>query len=628
MLHAGESSPLVTCFPSFVRTSAFLFLLLFVPLSGCRSPDKQGSDGLARARHVLLVTIDTWRWDHIGVSGKSPVPTPNLDALARAGAYFSNAWASTPLTTPSHASIFTGLFPTGTGVRDNGGARLTPRDTTLAELFFRKGYSTAAFVSAATVSRTFGFDRGFEVFVDDFAHAGRDLDRSANQIRGDVTAGRFLEWLRHSRDLDRWFAWVHFFDPHTDYDAPGTPPDAPWRTAYGLEVRYVDSLIGRMRQALSNDDNVLWCVLADHGEGLGDHGELTHGFALFATTTRIPLFFSGAAVPGRGTFDVLAKTEDVLPTLLDLAGAGPAPRVDGRSLAPVLRGGKLDEKPVYIESWGGRSIGGPQVAPLYGAVSSVAKVVVGPKPEVYDLAKDAEERHNLSGRPSNELPPDTDELRAWATSLFENGHTGSFKLDATTRQALSSLGYLPSSGTLGPFKDNELTDPKDLLPWELKLGLLTRASRTGDLKQLEKSLLEIVDVFPQALDAANQLGLVLKREGRVDEAINQFRAVLTKQPPHVEARLNLAATLWESKRLAEARKEAETALSFSPDDPRALHILGAICSDAGDYNCLGRAWTRLLEIAPHHEAAASVRETLRLLAEGHAPPPISPVAGQ
>lgn len=224
--------------------------------------------------NVLLVTIDTLRADRLGCYGYAGAATPVLDALAARGVRFATAIAHVPLTTPSHASILTGLTPLRHGVRDNGDFVLPDRIPTLAEAFHDAGYRTAAFVSGFPLDRRFGLARGFDTYDDHLPH-GEDRRRSAYVERpADQTTAAVRSWLEGGTPSP-WFLWVHYFDPHSPYEPP---PDFAARFAgrpYDGEVAFVDAQIGVLlalleAKGLAPRTRVL--VTADHGESLGEHG--------------------------------------------------------------------------------------------------------------------------------------------------------------------------------------------------------------------------------------------------------------------------------------------------------------------------------------------------------------------
>ena len=241
--------------------------------------------------NVLLITLDTTRADHLGCYGHEPARTPNLDGLAREGVRFARAYCPAPLTLPSHASIMTGLYPVAHGVRNNG-HDLPSGIGTLAEILKGRGYATGAFVSAFSVDSRFGIDRGFDVYDDTFLADSPFKTQNAER-RAEETFARFSRWLE-TGGKDRFFGWVHFYDPHLPYDPPSPYKEEFGGDPYDGEIaymdRYVGSVLDRLRE-LGVLERTIVVVAGDHGEGLGDKVEQGHGIFLYEETLRVPLIF-------------------------------------------------------------------------------------------------------------------------------------------------------------------------------------------------------------------------------------------------------------------------------------------------------------------------------------------------
>ncbi len=304
---------------------------------------------LARPRpgpppNVLLVTIDTLRFDRVGAYGYAAAETPVMDALARRGVRFTTAIAHAPLTAPSHASILTGLLPLGHGVRDNGAFVLPRQPTTLAEAFRGAGYSTAAFVSGFPLDHRYGFARGFDTY-DDHLQRGGDARRAAYVERSAADASRAaLAWMKGARRP--WFAWVHYFDPHAPYEPPADLQARFAASPYDGEIASVDRELGALLKAVDTDASpALVLVTSDHGESLGEHGEATHGVFVYDATLRVPWIMAGPGVPQGRVSDVVARGIDVLPTLVDYAGLTVPAGVLGRSLRPAANGAGDGRRP-------------------------------------------------------------------------------------------------------------------------------------------------------------------------------------------------------------------------------------------------------------------------------------------
>ena len=276
-----------------IASAAFAFRLLRVGRPAARLPWARRPDAAA---NVILITLDTLRSDRLSCYGSKTVDTPNIDAFAAEGVRFTNAASTVPLTLPAHASIMTGLYPPGHGVRENVGLVLDARIPTLAELLGRSGWATAGFVSAFVLDHRWGIGRGFDRYFDDFDLGGLETANVANvgsvQRDGADTVAAAVRWLDKRPAGRPFFLWLHLYDPHDPY-----APKEPFRSRhpgrpYDAEVAYTDSLVGEFRRALGERrllEDSLVVVTSDHGEGLGDHGETLHGFFVYDTTIHVAL---------------------------------------------------------------------------------------------------------------------------------------------------------------------------------------------------------------------------------------------------------------------------------------------------------------------------------------------------
>ncbi len=302
-------------------------LLIAVPLllfAGCGGGDSRPS--------ILLVTIDTLRYDAVGCNGGVDADTPRIDGLAAEGVRFTRAQTNCPLTLPSHTTILTGLLPPQHGFRDNDPpAPLPPPEhrsfKTLAERLAASGYATGAFVSASVLAARTGLAYGFDRYEGPNEGVAGELTYA--EQRGDATAAAAKSWLETIRRRP-FFLWVHFFDPHDPYEPPTafrTGAQAGSRAAYLSEVSYADACVGMLLDALRENgvaENTLVILTSDHGEGLSEHGEPTHGYLLNETTLRVPLIMRWPGHLDAGEIRrELVGLVDLTPTLLDAAGIEP-----------------------------------------------------------------------------------------------------------------------------------------------------------------------------------------------------------------------------------------------------------------------------------------------------------------
>ncbi|HEV7519422.1 MAG TPA: sulfatase, partial [Thermoanaerobaculia bacterium] len=424
--------------------------------------------GLSPGRlNLVLVTLDTTRADRIGCYGSREVATPNLDRLAAQGVRFENAISPTPLTLPAHCSLMTGLFPAAHGVRDNGGFKLAPERVTLAEVLKAHGWATGGFIAAYVLDHRWGIAQGFDRYFDDF-----DLSKFKTVSMGDIqrpgneVVGKALEWIGSPAVRDRpFFAWVHLYDPH----APYAPPE-PFASRYALhpyngEIAWTDSLVGQLLAGLERlgvRERTVIAILGDHGESLGEHGETGHGFFLYEPTTRVPFLLAGP-YPGLAGKRVraVARHVDLMPTVLELLGITDGPPVQGRSLVPLITGKAASAAALpqgYSEAFYARFHYG--WSELRAVRTERYHFIEAPRAELYDLAADPGELHNLAAterrtvaalrQSLGEIEQQTGRAQAAPTPIEE---------DEETLRKLSALGYVGTMAKPAGKSWRDLPDP-------------------------------------------------------------------------------------------------------------------------------------------------------------------------
>ncbi len=292
--------------------------------------------------NLLVVTFDTTRADRIGAYGYTAIETPTLDRLADEGVLFDQVMATAPLTLPAHCSIFTSRFPPEHGVRDNGGFFLSPDQPTLAAMLKRRGFATGAVVGAYVLDGKWGLNQGFDTYVDDF-----DLTKLSGFALGDVrrpgneVVDRALPWLEKVKSR-RFFAWLHFYDPHSPYEPP-EPFKSRYRDhPYSGSIAFADSQLSRVVAFLEQNNllnRTVIAVMGDHGESLNQHNEGTHAFFIYESTIRVPFIVRAPfeRLRGRRVVDPV-RSVDLLPTVLDLLGISPPKAIAGKSLVPLMTG--------------------------------------------------------------------------------------------------------------------------------------------------------------------------------------------------------------------------------------------------------------------------------------------------
>lgn len=515
--------------------------------------------------NVLLITLDTTRADRLGCYGYTHGRTPTLDGLARRGVLFERAYAPAPLTLPSHATMLTGLFPPEHGLHNNGQAALPKGLPTLAAELQDAGYETGAFVAAFVLDRKFGLQRGFDTYDDDLSQADPSLQGHHQYRDGRLVIDAALRWLR-PRSHKPYFCWIHLFDPHYPYlaheDQYGTEfKDRP----YDAELAYVDDQIDRLLSTLQRTgalDNTMIVVVGDHGESLGEHGELAHGMTIYDATLRVPLLI---VPPGNNRTAHRVKDPvslvDLTPTLLHRLGRKPFSHVSGRSLDAALRGEPLASAPCYAET--DEPYHTAHWSPLRALITSQWKYIRSPRAELYDLLADPAELRNLATESPDQLKRLEGELAAWEQRMDQR-LASNVALTEQERQTLNSLGYSARRESTGE-SERPLRDVKDMLPYYHKLNDAAAMIDAGRHDLAEPLLREVLAVDDEYFEAHGELGRCLLRQKRLPEAVQSLRRAMELNPGADKVQSMLGATLLMQGEHAAAVEALELAIRLNPD---------------------------------------------------------------
>ncbi len=504
-------------------------------------------------QNVLLISIDTLRADHVGCYGYGRSTSPAIDALARQGTLFENAFTPVPLTLPAHTSLLTGLYPTRTAVRDNGFFRAGEELVLLSESLKARGFKTAAFVSGFPLNRRFGLDQGFDTYDDRTSAHNLPAHHYPERPAG-ATVDAAINWLRGT-SLP-FFMFVHLFDPHAPYrrhdeDVGLTPYDA--------EIAYADAAVGRLVAAMDDLDlreKTLIIVTADHGESLGEHGEPTHGVFLYDATLRVPLIICGAGSAVGVHENRLASLVDIYPTVQSALQIPLSPGLDGRDLFS----GAARES-IYAESFYPRlDLGWSE---LRSVRTPSEKLIDAPKSELYRILDDPREQHNRFAVDRERA----ESLRIALVSIIrdERSPLTPTAPDTSTREALRSLGYLQAGTT----SSAPLPDPKDRVHLLVKIDEAVAAIEKGDLTAALSTLRETLATDPGSPEIASLYADLLERSGASEESC---RFLATKRDLRYP-RLLLALARCEADRGArsEARATLRDAAAAGADDAQVAN---------------------------------------------------------
>jgi arylsulfatase A-like enzyme/Tfp pilus assembly protein PilF len=562
---------------------------------------------------LLLITIDTLRADHVGAYGADTGATPVLDSLAASGVRFDQVQTAVPLTGPSHATIMTGQYPPSHGVRGNVVFSLGTKYPTLATLLKQRGYRTAAFVGAYPVAAAFGFNQGFDTFDEEF-HESSPLDQGAER-RANEVADAALNWLG-TQTSDPFFAWLHFYDPHAPYDPPPPYRDRYRERPYDGEIAFADAQIGRVLDALRSsgrDRDTVVMVLADHGEGLGDHDELTHAVLIYQSTMRVPFIVAGPGIPRGRVVPSRVATIDVLPTALGVLGFGADRSYLGRDLGPLMNGREVGSDPSYEESLFGRL--NCRWAPLRGWVKDNWKLINGAAPELYDLANDPGELHDLAAVQPEKVRRMLDDLQRGLQRLAPNGDTAQPKaVSAEQEERLRSLGYTAGSGGGGALDDPSLPDPRTHVALYDRLQAATMASGPA-LPRAFEEVQRIVASDPDNPFAYGTLASMAYRHGSLVVAAQAFERTLALDPDRPGVRQNYGKLLRELERYGDSDRELRLALAQSDDDERTRINLAETLVAEHKFGEAGTLIDSVLAKQPDHPEAAGAKGRL-LMAQG------------
>jgi choline-sulfatase len=629
-----------------------------------------GSSGCGRSQTrpdaVVLIVIDTVRPDHLGCYGSATARTPHLDAFAASGTVFTDAMTPVPVTLPAVSSLLTGRWPFDHGVRDNQGFVLGDDEVTLAERFQARGWHTGAVLGSAVLDADRGLDQGFATYDDDFegpypVYAPRQQsladEMATTRRRADVVTDRALAAIDRFGG-ERFFLLVHYFDAHDPYDPPpsfrGPPPEPP----YDGEIAFVDSEVGRLLTKLKARPNALVVIVSDHGEGLGEHGESTHGFLLYQSTLHVVCMVRGPGVPAGLRREDPVSLVDLAPTLAEVADlpAWSTPR-DGR----VLRWGEPERQftPLYAETF--RTLVSYDWSELRALREGRLKLIEGGgRRELYDLTADPYEVTDLSvsAQPSAEklarklaeetASDDPEQVLAQARGM----------VDEKRKRVLASLGYV--GDTSSDRGSAPRPHPRDALPrwmdrqvakaW-LREGMsLVEGGRFAEaIPQLER----VLERDPSNAKALYYRGLAREQLGDHAGSEKDLRAAEQADPDLTALQLELAVREEEAGHPERGWRRLEDLLLRQPDDPRVLDVLAEsyvgnqqwdrarphlralvrlqpddawarywlaeAARQLGDIDEARREFTELLRRHPEHPQAARISEFLAKTGPGSPP---------
>ena len=611
-------------------------------LAGLEPVDRMALEpGALKDWNVLLISLDTTRADHLNCYGYAGTKTPTINSLARQGVLYSEAFTPVPTTLAAHSSLFTGLYPFHHGVRDNHGFKLDDKNDTLAEVLRQSGYRTGAVISAFVLDSQFGIDQGFDTYNDDLTIGVTHSNLTPRERSAEQTNVPAVEWLRE-HGKEKFFFWVHYYDPHDPY----LPPE-PYRSRYAKEpydgeIEYADEQIGKLLDVLDEigvRKRTLVVFVSDHGEGLGQHGEVAHGLLVYDPTMHVPMIFS-APLPfpqGQVVHDQVCLV-DVMPTILDLLGMPVHDDLDGISLIDKADD---DRSSVYIETIHPKIQHG--WAPLIGLRRQDHKLILAPESELYDLRRDPGEENNLHERQpklAKELFEELVNLVGAADPYMATAVEQNLDMDEETLRKLESLGYVGGGAAIDE-PPASLPDPKKMIVEMKNSGRALALQNSGRPKEAVKIFERVLKLSPGDTFLRISMAKCYRSMGQFDKAARVldeglrnapdntsllcakadlmlsvrkplqakelFRQVQQAHPENTEALLGLARISWMQGRPDEAIAKLEEVIKISPGTagPTVHNQIGRIHLEAGRSQEARKAFQAALKIDPKNALAHS-----------------------
>jgi arylsulfatase A-like enzyme/tetratricopeptide (TPR) repeat protein len=560
---------------------------VFLASASCQwaAPGSSARPAAAVEANVLLISIDTLRADRLPPYGYTAIETPTISTLAAEGVRFANAYTPVPLTLPAHVSVFTGLLPISHGIRDNGVSRSLDGHATLAKTLDSKGYTTGAFVSAFVLDSRWGLARGFDRYFDDFTVSAADIGAIASvQRAADVTWREARAWL-DANASSRFFAWVHFFDPHTPYAPPSAFRSKYPTHAYDGEIAYVDSVVGEIVKYVQSRrllEKTLVVLISDHGEGLGDHDEDEHGLLAYDSTLHVPwiMRLPNRQLAGR-VIDEAVSLVDVFPTITGLLGFDTPSNLDGTDRTGLIHAGDGSTDALYAETLYPRlRMGWSEVVTLR---SGEFKYIRAPQPELYNYRTDPSEKTNLVHQHGDvvvRLGRIIDRIVTDRATIA--GATRANASDPRTVKQLQALGYVSGAvATVDPRAP--LANPTTKTQTYREVMRARQQLAEGHEADGLRALQSVVIREPALEVARRSLRDYWIGKSRFDEAKGWLRFALARHSDNAELWREMAIITRAAADASLAKEAIHRSIAINPEDPETLLVLGEIQRDAGDF---------------------------------------------
>jgi arylsulfatase A-like enzyme/Tfp pilus assembly protein PilF len=522
-----------------------------------------GPGGGQKVGNVILISIDTCRADHLSCYGFQHKITPNIDAVADEGVVFENVLSPAPLTLPAHSSMMTGTIPVSHGVHGHKGYRLGESNTTLAEVLKSNGFSTGAVISTFVMDSQFGLNQGFDTYDDSF-----DEKLSTTGIverKGLEASDHAISWIEHHKD-ESFFLFLHYYDPHADY----VPPE-PFKTRYASnpyagEIDYTDYCIGLVidkLKALGLYDSSLIIITSDHGESLGEHGELTHGYFIYDSVQKVPLIFKHPEKMEPIRISERVGVVDIFPTVCKQLDIETLSETHGIDLSGYFSKKKHapEQRTYYCESLLATRY---DCNPLLGVVADNWKYIQTTRPELYDLSKDPGELNNVIENQNQRARILQDELIQILDEQLRQDSGSNLDLSKQDIQRLESLGYVAGINEDFEF-DQSKDDPKDFLKLHIIDSTVTTRMATSNMVSAKEKCVTLMKMYPDYDMVYRYLGIIASGDGDSEKALPHFKKFIELSPDKHEGYTDVALTLNTMGRPEEAIGYFNKAIQLEPD---------------------------------------------------------------
>ena len=570
-------------------------------------------------RHIVLISIDTCRADYLSCYGYPRQTTPHIDAFAGHATRFEYVLSPVPQTLPAHSSMLTGTIPPFHGVHKNIGYQLASSSETLAEILKQNGFHTAAIVSSFVLDKNFGMAQGFDIYDDQFREVHHN--EHGNERKGYETTQVALEWLDQIDAERKSFLFLHYYDPHDEYIPPEPFASEYADNPYAGEIAFTDHCIGQVIDKLKElelYDSTLLIITGDHGEMLGEHGELEHTYFIYESAIKVPLLVKLPGQKKGATVTQPVGLVDLVPTLCSLLDIDRPARVQGHDIVPLLYGDIPEgyERFIYSES----------VTPTRFGASSLMSISTGrwkyiqaPRAELYDISADPGEENNLIEKEPHRARILEDRLLQVLEQSVRRDPDSRIQLDAESIKRLESLGYVAGKAEGEIVFDETREDPKDLIHFFVQYQEVVKLVHKQKYGQAEQLLLSLIPQRPSFHEVYMQMGDVSLALGKFDQSVDYYRRADQLKPNQPVVLNNLA---WlQATRPSLPSRNVEEALSMAWKlckmsnyrNPNTLDTLAVCYAAAGDFpKAIETAKKAIMLARAAHDTALATKIANRL----------------